>query len=133
MSAELEEVFLSMSIGKVPSAWDKKSYPSLKPLGSYVNDLLARIKFFQDWIDHDAPNVHWLSGFFFTQSFLTGVMQNYARMHKIPIDHLDFEFEVMGDLDGVQEAAISGVFTHVSFQCFSSFHILSTPKRPICS
>uniref|UniRef100_A0A0C9Q8I1 Dnah3_1 protein n=1 Tax=Fopius arisanus TaxID=64838 RepID=A0A0C9Q8I1_9HYME len=62
--------------------------------------------------------------FFFTQSFLTGVMQNYARMHKIPIDHLDFEFEVMGDLDGVQEAAISGVFTHVSFQCFSSSFLI---------
>ncbi|XP_063993893.1 dynein axonemal heavy chain 3 [Diachasmimorpha longicaudata] len=115
MSAELEDVFFSMSIGKVPGAWDKKSYPSLKPLGSYVNDLMMRIKFFQDWIDHDSPNVYWLSGFFFTQSFLTGVMQNYARRHKIPIDHLDFEFEVMGSVEEVGGAASSGVFTHGLF------------------
>merc|ERR1719391_973262 len=57
MSAKLEGVQSAMNLGRVPELWAKVSYPSLKPLGSYISDLCDRLKFFQDWIDNGMPRV----------------------------------------------------------------------------
>ena len=49
-SEAMEDVIAALELGKVPNEWMKKSYPSLKPLGSYIADLVARIEYFNGWI-----------------------------------------------------------------------------------
>jgi dynein heavy chain len=77
---------------KTPEIWIKSSYPSKKPIKSWILDLHKRIEFFEGWIENGTPLKFWFSAFFFTQSFLTGIKQNYARKNKESIDRLEFDF-----------------------------------------
>ena len=97
MSGELEAMGNAMVVGKVPLMWAAVAYPSLKPLGSWTTDLLARISFLGDeWFEKGmAPPSFWVSGFFFAQAFITGALQNFARKYKTPIDQCEFDFEVL--------------------------------------
>jgi dynein heavy chain, axonemal len=72
LSVELEAVCTSLFLNQVPEVWHKVAFPSLKPLASWILDFLERLRFMQSWVDNGAPENFWLSGFFFTQSFLTG-------------------------------------------------------------
>ncbi|XP_019622649.1 PREDICTED: dynein heavy chain 6, axonemal-like [Branchiostoma belcheri] len=95
MSEQLEMVYVAFLNNQVPGLWANAAYPSLKPLASWVQDLIYRTAFIDNWIRQGLPKSFWISGFFFPQGFLTGTLQNYARRYDYPIDALSFQFKVL--------------------------------------
>lgn len=116
MSSELELMANSLFNNTVPDIWKAKAYPSLKPLASWVTDLVQRISFLQRWITDGIPPVFWISGFFFPQAFLTGTLQNYARSSSISIDTIGLDFEVIPkSVPEIKEKPDTGCYIHGLF------------------
>ncbi|KAK7201222.1 dynein heavy chain [Novymonas esmeraldas] len=117
MSAELEAMFDAMLLGHVPKLWHDGGYLSRKPLASWFEDTIKRIDFFRDWNDQGMPTSFWISGFFFPQGFLTGVLQTYSRLHQTPIDEVKFRTHVTRyELpEDIEDAVENGVYIHGVF------------------
>ncbi|KAL4466850.1 hypothetical protein ABPG74_010447 [Tetrahymena malaccensis] len=118
MSAELDKTYTSMMNNTVPEMWKARSYPSLKPLQSWFDDLVKRTEFFRQWLNLDGkPKVYWLPAFFFPQGFLTSVLQNFARQNKIAIDVLNFGFKFTKytEPEQVIEMSITGAYIYGLF------------------
>ena len=62
-------------------------YPRAWLLDILIYCAIFRLKFFADWIEKSAPPTFWLSGFYFTQSFLTGQWLSLAYTH-----HSSFQY-----------------------------------------
>ena len=95
MSQELDDMYSAFLKQKVPPNWEEVSYLSLKPLGSWVADLIERVTFMRNWLQQGHPKCYWLSGFFFPHGFMTGALQTFAREHGEPIDLVSFSFSIL--------------------------------------
>lgn len=65
MSSDLDSCYYNLLNNQVPTIWEKVAYPSLKPLASWILDLIERVKFMHIWLTQNHPPCYWLSGFFF--------------------------------------------------------------------
>jgi len=114
LSSDLETALGSLENGQVPAMWLKKSFPSLKPLGSYIKDLMERLNWFQHWLETGLPSILFITRFFFTHGFLTANKQNYARKFGIAIDLLSYDFEIVHNPEDVEIPAdgmlVTGMF-----------------------
>ena len=63
-----------------------------------------------------APTIFWISGFFFTQGFMTGILQNFSRKFKHPIDTCIWNYQVQSrELQEVSESPDRGAYINGIF------------------
>ena len=65
MSQELDSMYQSFMNNKVPASWNNVAFPSLRPLASWMKDLIARVEFMSNWLTGGNPTCYWISGLFF--------------------------------------------------------------------
>ena len=94
MSDDNERSLEAVRFQKVPPSWLKAGYPSLKSLSGWIDDFVCRWDTLESWIKEGPPIIYWLSGYFFPQGWITGVLQTHSRMTGIPVDKLGFDVEV---------------------------------------
>jgi len=114
MTEPMERLMTALAGDAVPPSWALLAYPSLRPLGAWMVNLLARVAQLAEWTaDLVVPKSVWLpgarralmsaarrppgrpeaspgraprAGLFNPQSFLTAVMQTTARRNDWPLD-----------------------------------------------
>ncbi|KRX01956.1 hypothetical protein PPERSA_07601 [Pseudocohnilembus persalinus] len=95
MDDNIEQIMEAIYDFKLPQIFKKYAYPSNKQLGSWFDDLKQKLKHVKDWIENGKPKIFWIGQFFYTQSFLTAILQQYSRKAQIPIDNLSYSFKVV--------------------------------------
>jgi len=90
MSERMETLSKSLFLGRVPSSWANKAFPSLRKLGLWMDNLMDRADQLQRWTDEPTtiPIVTDLSLCFNPQSFLTSIMQVTAQTQQKELDKL---------------------------------------------
>ena len=65
MSMDLESMMSKFLDNRVPLSWEGVGYPSLKPLSSWMPDLIKRVEFLSKWLYEGVPLTFWVPAFFF--------------------------------------------------------------------
>jgi dynein heavy chain len=90
MSDAMDALKTSLYLDRIPPAWQKRAWPSMRPLSSWLSDFSMRLLQLEEWQNNpaDIPKVTWLSGLFNPQSFLTAICQVTAQKNQWELDKL---------------------------------------------
>lgn len=115
ISEAMEGLMRALYDDRVPASWASRAWPSMRPLGSWLADMLQRQRQLAEWTAAmTTPKVTWISGLFNPQAFLTAVMQVTARKNEWPLDKLATVVEVSKKMgpDEVDGATRDGAYIH---------------------
>lgn len=77
MTESMETLIDSIFLNRVPATWAKLAFPSIRPLGSWMDNLSHRLLQLNQWKEEPTsiPKITFLNRLFNPQSFLTAIKQ----------------------------------------------------------
>lgn len=91
---DFEKIYSDIVNSRIPALWTSHCYRTLKPLGSFIHDFLARIEFFRNWHKHGIPSVVWFSALYFPQALVTHIQHTFQRSQRIDFTDVCMRFQV---------------------------------------
>jgi len=90
MSSGMEKLETALYLGRVPEAWTRLAWASMRTLDLWMADLLKRFFQLNEWCQNpnEIPKVTWLSGLIIPESFLTAIKQVTAQQKSLELDKL---------------------------------------------
>ena len=79
MSAELDDLLVSLLNGFLPTAWRKLAPQTQKKLPAWLEHFKRRVRQYTSWVQTGEPAVMWLSGLHIPESYLTALVQTTCR------------------------------------------------------
>ncbi|AYU77362.1 dynein heavy chain, putative [Leishmania donovani] len=110
VTSRLELMMQRLAFNQVPEVWAQVGYLTLKPLGSFMEDLLRRVHFMRRWGEAGPPPSFWLSGVFFPQGFVTALLQARSRALQVPIDSLQLRFRALAPSEAAEVSALTASY-----------------------
>jgi dynein heavy chain len=94
MTDHLDETADSLNEGRLPHMWIMLAPSTTKNLQSWMSHFTRRHEQYVKWIEAGQPNVVWLSGLHFPQSFLSALLQTTCQKNGWALDETILHTEV---------------------------------------
>jgi len=100
MTEQMETLMENIALNRVPATWAKYGFTSQRGLGSWLDNLKARLDQLNAWKDDpiNIPKVTFLNRLFNPQSFLAAIKQVYAGEKQLELNKLTVQTDVMKKL-----------------------------------
>jgi len=97
MTEKMEALMGAIFLNQIPAPWAKIAYPSTRGLGSWLDNLKHRLDQLNLWKEDPTkiPNVTFINRLFNPQSFLTAIMQVFAREKQQELNKLTVQTDVL--------------------------------------
>jgi len=113
MTEKMEELMNDIYMNRVPAPWTKVSFTSQRGLGSWLDNLKARLDQLNAWKDDpvNIPKVTFLNRLFNPESFLAAIKQVYSGEKQLELNKLTVQTDVLkkiyweADLPPIKEGA----------------------------